>query len=115
MAKRKNSRTKGKVGELEASKLLKKWGWDSRRGQQFCGANGDPDVVSDFPFHIEVKRTEAFSLYKALEQASDDAKMEERSLVLHRRNQKPWVICMYAEQFMSMYEELLDRQLEEIL
>ena len=40
-----NSRTKGKAGELELSKVLKTYGYDTRRGQQYCGANGDADVV----------------------------------------------------------------------
>lgn len=41
----KNSRRKGKEGELELSKKLKEHGFECRRGQQYCGANGDADVI----------------------------------------------------------------------
>ena len=40
-----NSRAKGARGELELSNLLKQYGYSTRRGQQYCGSNGDADVV----------------------------------------------------------------------
>ena len=40
-----NSNSKGKKGELELSKILREHGYDTRRGQQYCGANGDADVI----------------------------------------------------------------------
>ena len=50
-----NSRTKGKRGELEVAHLLKKYGYDARRGQQFAGINGDADVVGLPGIHLEIK------------------------------------------------------------
>lgn len=42
----KNGRRKGAVGERELANLLKnEYGFECRRGQQFCGSNGDADVV----------------------------------------------------------------------
>jgi len=43
--KMKNSRAKGARGERELSNLLKDHGYNTRRGQQYCGANGDADVI----------------------------------------------------------------------
>lgn len=36
-----NSRNKGKNGELELASILREYGYNARRGQQYCGANGD--------------------------------------------------------------------------
>jgi hypothetical protein len=87
-----NSRSKGKVGELEASKVWAKlFGCEARRGQQFSGSPDSPDVVCDIPgVHLEVKRTERFDLYGAIAQAANDAG-ENVPIVLHRANGKPWV------------------------
>lgn len=40
-----NSNNKGKNGERELATILREYGYDSRRGQQYCGSNGDADVV----------------------------------------------------------------------
>ena len=58
-----NSRNKGKAGELELSKVLKTYGYDTRRGQQYCGANGDADVVGLPHIHIE-NLTEFYPAFK---------------------------------------------------
>ena len=81
-----NSRNKGKAGELELSKVLKTYGYDTRRGQQYCGANGDADVVGLPHIHIECKRVERLSLYDAMAQAKVDKKASEKPAVMHRKN-----------------------------
>ena len=53
-----NSREKGKRGERELAGELRRHGYDARRGQQYCGANGDADVVGLPGLHIECKRVE---------------------------------------------------------
>lgn len=52
-----NSRQKGKRFELEAVKMFKKHGFTARRGQQFKGGPGSPDIVVDeLPYyHFEIK------------------------------------------------------------
>ena len=40
----KRSRNKGKAGERELAGVLRDYGYDCRRGQQFCGSNGDAAV-----------------------------------------------------------------------
>lgn len=51
-----NSRQKGARGERELAKVLRSYGYETRRGQQYCGANGDADVMGLPGIHIECKR-----------------------------------------------------------
>ena len=69
------SRDKGKRGERElAAELNRVLGITARRGVQFQGSPDSPDVITSLPdLHIECKRTERFQLYRALEQAVEDA------------------------------------------
>ena len=61
-----NSRAKGKAGELELSRLLRDYGYDCRRGQQYSGASGDADVIGLPGIHIEVKRVERLDISAAV-------------------------------------------------
>jgi hypothetical protein len=90
-----NSRSKGKRGELEASKeWVKVMGGACRRGQQFAGGNDSPDLVHDFAgIHIEVKRTERGNPYSWLEQAIADCQGKV-PVILHRRSNQPWIVVM---------------------
>ena len=97
-----NSRAKGATGEREWAKFLKDHGFEARRGQQFCGNNGDPDVVSNLPIHWEVKRVEALQLDKAMEQAIADAKGN-TPVVAHRKNNKKWLCTLRAEDFLKLF------------
>ena len=99
----KMSRDKGKRGERELSKILQQYGYDARRGQQFSGANGDPDVVGLPGIHIEVKRVERLNLYQAMEQAKSDAREDEAPAVFHRRNGEKWMVTMMLEDWMELY------------
>lgn len=90
-----NGRSKGKRGELEASKV---WafvmGGKARRGQQFAGGNDSPDVVSSYPgIHLEVKRCEKGNPYDWVAQARRDG-VGKCPVVLHRRNNQPWLLIM---------------------
>lgn len=86
------SRRKGKVGERELAKeLIRLFGCQARRGQQFSGSNESPDVVCDIPgLHWEVKRTERLVLWDAMEQAVGDAG-QAAPIVCHRPNGRPWL------------------------
>lgn len=101
----KASRDKGKRGEREVAKKLRELGYDAHRGQQFCGANGDADVIGLPGVHIEVKRTESFRLWDAMAQARSDAREDEVPVVFHRKNNCPWVVVIGLEDFMGMYAE----------
>lgn len=102
--KRKNSRAKGARGELEVRDVLRAHGWEARRGQQFAGGGDSPDVVHDIPgLHLEVKRVEQFQLYKALEQATNDAKRGNVPAVVHKRNRQEWVVVMKLTDFLGLH------------
>ena len=100
-----NSRNKGAVGERELAKVLKGYGYDCRRGQQYCGANGDADVVGLPGLHIECKRVERLNLDDAMVQAKADVRREEIPVVMHRKNNGKWRVTMSLEDFVTIYRE----------
>ena len=99
-----NSRNKGKAGELELSHKLQEFGYSTRRGQQFSGANGDADVVGLPHIHIECKRVENLNLERAYNQAVSDAREDEIPTVFHRKNRKPWMVTLSLEDFIKIYK-----------
>lgn len=99
-----NSRNKGKRGELEAAHLLKEYGYDARRGQQYAGSNGDPDVVGLPDIHLEVKRVEKLNIDEALQQSIRDARDAEVPVVMHRKNRTEWKITMRFDDWIEMYK-----------
>lgn len=113
-----NGKRKGKEGELELSHELQKYGFDTRRGQQFCGANGDADVVGIDGLHIECKRVEHLDYYKAMEQSEHDALEHEIPVVIHRKNRKKWLVTMNLDDFIKIFKGdsnesgILDNRLE---
>ena len=100
-----NSRLKGKRGERELASILKDNGYDARRGQQYCGANGDADVVGLPGIHIECKRVEHLNLYDAMSQAKHDAKRGEMPTVIHRKNACRWLVTMSLDDWIALYRE----------
>jgi Holliday junction resolvase len=104
------SRNKGKSGERECAELLRAHGFQARRGVQYQGGPDAPDVVHDIEgVHIEVKRTERFALYPALEQAKQDRRAGDVPVVFHRMNGRPWVVCLEAEDFLTLMRALYRR------
>lgn len=100
-----NSMRKGKRGERELAKKLKEHGYDTRRGQQFCGANGDADVIGLPGIHIECKRVERLNIYDAITQAKADAKDEDTPTVFHRKNNCEWLVTMRLDDWIELYKE----------
>lgn len=103
-----NSRAKGKNGELELAELLREYGYESARGQQFKGGGDSPDVTGLPGYHIECKRVEAGNLYNWLEQAKRDAHPGNVPVVFHRRSRKDWVVVIDARDFLSKVAGLLE-------
>lgn len=99
-----NSKQKGKAGELEIAHILKEKGFDARRGVQYSGGPDSPDVVGIPGIHIEVKRTESFRLWDALEQSINDAGDNEMPVVFHRKNRKQWVVIQPLDDWIDLYE-----------
>jgi Holliday junction resolvase len=103
VAKKINSREKGKAGEREFAALCRKHGFENaRRGQQYNGLDGQ-DVVGLDGIHIEVKRVERLNIEQALQQAERDKKENEIPIVAHRRNRESWKITMRAEDWFKLY------------
>ena len=100
-----NIRNKGAAGERELAAVLREYGFNTRRGQQYCGANGDADVVGLPGVHIECKRVEKLNIDNAIEQAISDSKNNEMPAVFHRKNRKKWLVTISLEDFMKLYKE----------
>lgn len=100
----KNGRAKGKRAELELAHVLRDYGYDTRRGQQYCGANGDADVVGLPGVHIECKRVERLNLEDAVAQAQRDARPGEMPVVMHRRNRGQWLVTMPLADWVELYK-----------
>ena len=100
-----NSRTKGAVGERELAKKLREYGYDCRRGQQYCGANGDADVIGLPRIHIECKRVERLNIDEAMGQAIRDRREGEYPAVFHRKNNHEWLVTMRLENWIELYKE----------
>lgn len=100
-----NSREKGARGERELAKALRSHGYDCRRGQQYCGANGDADVVGLPGIHIECKYVEHLGLMAAMSQAIGDSKAGEMPAVMHRKKYCPWLVTMRLDDWIEIYRE----------
>lgn len=99
-----NSRNKGKRGELEAAHLLKEYGYDARRSQQYAGINNDADVVGLPGIHIEVKRVEKLNIDNAMAQSIRDARDGEKPAVFHRKDRKQWLVTMPFTEWIEFYK-----------
>ena len=106
-----NSKQKGARGEREFAQLLRDHGFEARRGQQYCGANGDADVICDSlpQFHFEVKRTETLNLKNAILQSQADCDKKNAlgltkegyfgtivPVVMHRYSGGKWIAIIEA-------------------
>lgn len=101
----KAEREKGNRGERELAGILRDYGYDCRRGQQFSGKNGDADVVGLPGIHIECKRVERLNLDNAMEQAKRDARPGEIPAVFHRKDRGEWYVTLPLADFMYIYKE----------
>ena len=103
-----NSREKGKRGERELAQELARFGFKTRRGQQYNGADGSADVVGIPGLHIECKRVEQLNLEKALQQAENDAKAGELPAVFHRKNREDWKVTIRLKDFVWLWRRRRD-------
>lgn len=100
-----NSRQKGARGERELSLTLRELGYETRRGQQFSGANGDADVIGLPKIHIECKRVEHLNIDDALLQSIRDMRDGEIPVVMHRKNHTPWKVTMLLSDWIRLYRD----------
>ena len=98
-----NSREKGKAYERHIASLFRAEGYDARRGQQYCGANGDADVVGVKGLHLECKAVERLNLYDAMAQAKHDAREGELPVVIHKKNYCADLVTMEFSEWIKLY------------
>jgi Holliday junction resolvase len=110
-----NSREKGKRGERQWRDELRANGYAARRGQQFAGSPGSPDVICDELdwLHFEVKAVERLNIEDAMDQARRDAGrvapggQQKTPVVAHRRSFRRWLVTMEAETFFEFLRGML--------
>ena len=109
-----NSRTKGKRAELEIANHLTESGFKSRRGQQFKGTKDSPDVISELPYHIEVKRRQSFNLHKAMTKAASES--DKPPVIFHRKDREEWIVSMRMDDWIELHQKMkyLEIALEEV-
>lgn len=89
-----NVKQKGSAGERELARILRGYGYDTRRGLQYQGGQIEADVIGLPGLHIECKRVQGLDLNKAMAQSLRDAAEEEIPVVIHRENRRPWYITL---------------------
>lgn len=100
------SKRKGKLGEKEIASILSSRGYSAR-----VGRHPEPDVVSNFPFALEVKRNEKLSIFRAIDQVrtySLDNGEKRHECVLFRRNDDEWYAAIKLDDLMLLLEESTD-------
>ena len=103
-----NSREKGIRGEREWASFCRGEGYDCRRGKQYCGIEGNADVVGLNGLYVEVKRRQLKTLEGWLHKAfleSLRAGNGEMPIVAHRGDCEDWKVTLYAEHFFRIYRE----------
>ena len=102
----KMSRDKGRRFELVLAARLRDHGYkDCRRGQQFCGAKGNADVIGLPGIHIEAKHCEQMRLYDWIAQAKHDAGGKALPAVFHKKNNATILVTMELDDWMELYRE----------
>ena len=100
-----NSRDKGARFEREVAAWFRDTLLDpeARRGQQFAGGTDSPDVVLPNMewLHIEAKHVEKLNIYKAMEQAKQDAGKGKIPTVFMRKNREEMLVVLQLEQVMQ--------------
>ncbi len=101
-----NSKQKGARFERTLASKFREYGYDCHRGQQYCGANGDADVVGLPGIHIEAKHQERMQLYEWMAQAKRDAAGKGNlPTVFHKKNNAAILVTMTLEDWMNLYRE----------
>jgi hypothetical protein len=100
--KRINSRSKGKRGELEFINrhLRPFWPNACRNIDQF--GDQKQDCLNVAGVHWQIKRTERFEFWKAVEQATSEAASTDVPIVAVRRNRSKWYCVIEADELVDL-------------
>ena len=104
----KKSRDKGASFERLIASKLREYGFETRRGQQYCGANGDADVIGLPNIHIECKAVEKMALYDWMAQSIHDAREGEYPAVFHKKNYHDILVTMRFDDWIRLYIDSLE-------
>ena len=101
-----NSKDKGKRFERAIANILKDYGFEARRTNQFCGNTGDASDVVGLPnIHIECKHQEQMRLYEWMAQAvRDSEKSGKFPAVFHKKNNADILVTMRLDDWMTLYK-----------
>ena len=101
-----NSKDKGKRFERAIANILKDYGFEARRTNQFCGNSGDASDVVGLPnIHIECKHQEQMRLYEWMAQAvRDSEKSGKFPAVFHKKNNADILVTMRLDDWMTLYK-----------
>jgi hypothetical protein len=97
-----NSRAKGKRGELEFIQrhLLPHWPEAKRNIDQF--GDDKRDCLEVAGVHWQIKRVERLNIWKAMDQARDEAAEHDLPVVAHRINRMPWLCTLEADELIPL-------------
>ena len=109
-----NSKRKGSAGERELAKILRTYGYETRRSVQYNGMQGEADVVGVNGLHIECKRCQQVRDEIFMQQAERDARKGDIPVVMYRRNNEKWKANMRLDHFMIIWSILTDEQKRKI-
>lgn len=99
----KPSRDKGRRGEQELAKLYKAQGYsDCYRTPNSGGLQVKGDLQGVGNLHIEVKRIEKLNIWKALQQAVEEAEPDQTPALHFRRNSGSWYVALPLESFFKL-------------
>lgn len=99
-----NSRAKGARYERMVAQFLREHGYEARRGCQFSGSADSPDVVSDFPCHIEAKFVERLNIVDAYKQSERDSGDKPPCVIHKKKQQKFHLITLNLEDFINLIQ-----------
>ena len=102
-----NSKAKGGRGERLLVNELKKYGYNVRRSQQYCGNTGEAmDIIGLQGIHIECKNTKVLRLKEYLAQAKHDAEKANKGnlpAVFYKIPRGDWVAIMPLDAWVELY------------
>lgn len=103
-------RDKGARGERElARELIRVLGVQDGsiyRSVQHCGREGAGDVLGVAGVHVESKRTESLSIYKAMEQSLEDCG-KNIPIVCHKRNLQQWLLVCELKDIVKLSRAII--------
>ena len=109
----KTQKAKGARGDIMFRDFCREHGFANvQRGGQLPYQKGSflADVIGLAGVHLEIKNVEKLNVREAEEQAERDCQDGRIPILAHKKNRKPWLITMRADDFFSLYGAWLKEQ-----